>query len=807
MARFIQGTPGNDVLTGEPGDTLDGGAGSDTYIIYDSTTVVSDRTNPNSFDLIYTFVSYDARNSGAEYISTADHSSTDPINLSGSQFGEEIIGNNGNNVLSGRGGGDTITGLLGDDTYYVQGGDTIVERPGEGYDSAIASTNFILAEGISIEYLAIFPTVTSSVISLTGNSFTQMVVGNDGENILDGRGGADTLIGGGGNDIFRVYGQGEQVIEARQGGNDTVYTSGDFYLTEGSSVETISAADQGQSTNLYLLGNNLSQRLIGDYGNNTLNGGGGAGGDTLIGLFGDDVYRIYGQNDVIVEQAGQGNDIAYSSGNYKLAAGVEIETLSTHYHISTLAMNLTGNELAQTVIGNYGVNVLDGGGGRDTLIGLEGADVFRFTTSPTAGAVVTIADYNTGADVILLDSRAFTALADGPLPAAALAYGAAATDADDRLIYNPQNGALSYDADGSGAGAAIQFAQLPTNLAIGDLRLAVATVPEQLLSITTPGTFLVGNASGEGIQIAESITNVTITGYGPGYYQDLIFGPGTSNGALPSIKVTQGTILGTLDFSQLTTGVVTVPDQGYYTSSGQLLIAEPVNASSKATAFATSVVGSGFDDVFAGYVVNTIRAGGGNDLIRDAYVMDGGAGNDLLFATINTTMTGGTGADTFFLPIRTRTPGTLFGGSPNIVTDFNPAEDKISLVLNYSRAGAVDLVPGALSDAQFEIGAGPTTGDTRIVYNADTGQLGFYIYGNSGTPSGEIYVFARLQPGLALTADNFTIVSVEQEASIVTADAGHGIQGGGSDALLAHVAVHDSIADGALAAMSSLPLP
>lgn len=70
-------------------------------------------------------------------------------------------------------------------------------------------------------------------------------------------------------------------------------------------------------------------------------------------------------------------------------------------------------------------------------------------------------------DTVQLENAVFTALtATGWLAAAAFHIGAAAADADDRIIYNDATGALSYDSDGTGAADAVQFATLAHNLAM-----------------------------------------------------------------------------------------------------------------------------------------------------------------------------------------------------------------------------------------------------------------------------------------------------------------------------------------------------
>jgi len=61
-----------------------------------------------------------------------------------------------------------------------------------------------------------------------------------------------------------------------------------------------------------------------------------------------------------------------------------------------------------------------------------------------------------GVDVIQLDARIFQGVT-GP---EAFAFGPAAMDADDRIIYDANTGALMYDPDGTGSETAVTFAIL-----------------------------------------------------------------------------------------------------------------------------------------------------------------------------------------------------------------------------------------------------------------------------------------------------------------------------------------------------------
>ena len=108
--------------------------------------------------------------------------------------------------------------------------------------------------------------------------------------------------------------------------------------------------------------------------------------------------------------------------------------------------------------------MLNGRLANDGITTGAGADRVRFDTALGAGNIDTITDFSPLLDTMLLDDAVFTGLPLGLLAATAFKSGGP-VDADDRIIYNPVSGALSFDPDGSGATLQTQFATLG-NLAV-----------------------------------------------------------------------------------------------------------------------------------------------------------------------------------------------------------------------------------------------------------------------------------------------------------------------------------------------------
>ena len=113
--------------------------------------------------------------------------------------------------------------------------------------------------------------------------------------------------------------------------------------------------------------------------------------------------------------------------------------------------------------GSSGNDTLVGGGGNDVLDGGTGLDVFRFASELNASTNVdTVNGFIAADDALQLENSVFTKLAaTGVLSASFFRASTAGTaaDSDDYVLYETDTGFLRYDADGTGAGAAVLIAK------------------------------------------------------------------------------------------------------------------------------------------------------------------------------------------------------------------------------------------------------------------------------------------------------------------------------------------------------------
>ncbi|MEP9400493.1 calcium-binding protein [Sphingomonas sp. VNH70] len=459
LANVITGNSGNNVLDGLVGaDTMAGGLGNDTYVVDNAGDVVIEAAGEGT-DSVQASITYTLGANVENLVLTG----TAAISAFGNALANSLTGNAANNTLDGGAGDDVMAGGLGDDRYFVDSvSDRIVEANNAGTDTVLASVSYSLA-GQFLENLTLTGTAN---LNATGNGLANVITGNAGNNVIDGGFGNDVMAGGLGDDTYYVDSTGDVVQEANNAGTDTVLASVSYSLA-GQFIENLTLTGTGNSN---ATGNSLNNVLTGNAGHNVINGGLGA--DTMIGGNGDDIYYVDNSGDIVVENASQGTDTVISSVGFTLA-GSHIENLTLTGSLSTYA---NGNGLDNVLVGNAGANtmnarggadLIDGGLGADILTGEAGADSFRFSTALGNGNVDTITDFTVADDTILLDDAVFAAAGSlGTLAAGAFRIGTAAQDADDRILYDSATGALYYDADGNGAGAAVQFATIGTGLAL-----------------------------------------------------------------------------------------------------------------------------------------------------------------------------------------------------------------------------------------------------------------------------------------------------------------------------------------------------
>jgi len=324
----IFGTDGNDTIYGFGGDDwihggkgadkMIGGLGNDNYFVDNPGDVVVENAG-EGHDSVYSTIDYHL-GSNVEDLYLDGH---DAINGWGNDLNNVIVGNDSNNLLFGNGGGDHLDGgkgadvMLGgdgDDLYTVDNvGDVVWELAGQGTDGVYSSISYSLGLGSNIENLYLLD--EGGAIDGTGNELNNVIFGNSSHNVLkgglgndwiDGKGGNDTMYGGDGDDTFVVDSINDVVVEYANQGNDTVYSTATYFLSN--NVETLMLKEEGGATNGYgndsdntIYGNSFANDLGGYAGTDYIRAGGGkdiidggAGNDFLWGNSGDDTFRFHG---------------------------------------------------------------------------------------------------------------------------------------------------------------------------------------------------------------------------------------------------------------------------------------------------------------------------------------------------------------------------------------------------------------------------------------------------------------------------------------------------------------------------------
>lgn len=272
--NVLTGNSAANTLTGGIGtDTMVGGAGNDIYIVDNTQDLVTEMVNEGT-DLVKTRVSYGLSDNVENLIITG----TSAINGTGNALNNTLTGNNAVNIL---------TGGVGDDTYVVGAGDSVVEANNEGVDLVRSKVTFTLSANVEnltqTGTTAINGTGNALDNTLTGNSAANMLNGDAGNDRLVGGAGADTLVGGTGNDTFVVDVATDIVTENANEGTDTIETA--ITYTLGGNIENLTLTGTAARNGT---GNVLDNRLIGNNAVNTLSGG--LGNDLLTGGLGTDKF-------------------------------------------------------------------------------------------------------------------------------------------------------------------------------------------------------------------------------------------------------------------------------------------------------------------------------------------------------------------------------------------------------------------------------------------------------------------------------------------------------------------------------------
>ncbi|MEH1863540.1 MAG: calcium-binding protein, partial [Nostoc sp.] len=368
--------------------------------------------------------------------------------LLGGNANDTIAGDEGNDNISGGNGNDLLLGGNGNDTIAGNGGnDTIIG--GNGNDL------------------------------LLGGNGSDTIAGGDGNDTIIGGNGNDLLLGGNGNDTF-VLGLGD--------GNDTIADFTGTGIGSNPSATVISQLDTLQfigsgltARNLQLTQNannleltfsdaastkvTLQNFQLENLDNLPANGSRPSVGNILFdgqtsitdsfdvfnanstqtNLFNKNTVTFLNDLNNNVAGFNNSNDVINGQGGNDIINGNSGDDL------------LRGGSGDDILIGEEGNDTLVGGRGNDVLIGGLGADLFVYSSNADFVSVDLIVDFQSSkGDKIVLDQTTFSTITS----AAGTGFSnitdfqitSSAATSTAKIVYDPINGELFYNQNGSAAG-------------------------------------------------------------------------------------------------------------------------------------------------------------------------------------------------------------------------------------------------------------------------------------------------------------------------------------------------------------------
>lgn len=346
--------------------------------------------------------------------------------LFGQAGDDRILGGPGNDLLNGGSGNDEIYGRGGNDRIFGMGGnDYLVDGAGDDF--------------------------------ISGGTGNDMISLGSGNNIVDGGPGLDVLgdldFRNSTTGVYLPFGSKPMTFETESGTQTVrgVESAGFVYGSQFDDVSTPGNWPAG-GVGIFGLGGNdvLSGTGIwGGEGNDTITGVGAR--NDLYGEEGDDTIFNSANSSSTILSGGPGNDRLVGSTGFELISGDE------------------GND---TLIGGAGTAFMWGGTGQDLFDTSRGKGLVFLVDLPFAGEVDRITGFGAD-DFIVFDDAVFASLPPGTPEADGFALDGVAHDAEDRIVYDPLTGALSFDADGNGSAAGVIFALLAgaPQLTLGDFLL------------------------------------------------------------------------------------------------------------------------------------------------------------------------------------------------------------------------------------------------------------------------------------------------------------------------------------------------